>query len=265
MLAIIIFFLGHWYLSLTFQTLYLHRYASHGQFQLSLWQDRLMHLGNLIFQGSSYLTPRGYAIMHQAHHKYADQAKDPHAPGYYTNVLSMMISTAKTFISIVDGKHELNKEFVSFSRDWPLVEKIGTSWPYRIGMGAFYFFFYYYFAPNPWWFVLLPVHFIMGPVHGSIVNWCGHKYGHRNHDLGDKSTNFIGPDIFLMGELLQNNHHARCMSPKFSERWFEIDPGYGILVTFSALSKIFGKKFEIENPVPRRPLVPDLVQERPSA
>ena len=29
-------------------------------------------------------------------------------------------------------------------------------------------------------FLLLPVHFLMGPFHGAIVNWAGHKYGYRN-------------------------------------------------------------------------------------
>ena len=31
-------------------------------------------------------------------------------------------------------------------------------------------------------YLLLPVHFVMGPIHGAIVNWCGHKYGYRNFD-----------------------------------------------------------------------------------
>ena len=42
--------------------------------------------------------------------------------------------------------------------------------------------FYVAFAPHWSLFLLLPVHFLMGPIHGAIVNWCGHKYGYRNFD-----------------------------------------------------------------------------------
>ncbi|MFW1410844.1 hypothetical protein ACEWAY_23205, partial [Vibrio parahaemolyticus] len=67
--------------------------------------------------------------------------------------------------------------------------------------------FYYFFAPNYWWYLLLPIHFLMGPIQGAIVNWCGHKYGYSNFENGDHSKNTSPWGILLMGELFQNNHH----------------------------------------------------------
>ena len=29
-------------------------------------------------------------------------------------------------------------------------------------------------------YLLLPIHFLIGPIQGAIVNWAGHKYGYRN-------------------------------------------------------------------------------------
>ena len=75
-------------------------------------------------------------------------------------------------------------------------------------------------------YMLLPIHFFMGPVHGMIVNWCGHKYGYRNFASKDRSRNTLAFDFVTLGELFQNNHHAYGMAPNFAGRWFEVDPTY---------------------------------------
>ena len=86
---------------------------------------------------------------------------------------------------------------------------------------------YFYFATAWWTWLLLPAHYLMGPVHGAIVNWCGHKYGYRNFDNGDASRNTLIFDSVTCGELFQNNHHKYAMSPNFAARWFECWVGTG--------------------------------------
>ena len=66
----------------------------------------------------------------------------------------------------------------------------------------------------------------MGPVHGAIVNWCGHRYGYRNFTTTDASRNSLPFDFVTLGELFQNNHHRASGRLNFASRPFELDPTY---------------------------------------
>ena len=78
----------------------------------------------------------------------------------------------------------------------------------------------------------------MGPIHGAIVNWAGHKYGYANFNNGDKSKNSEPWGFVMMGELFQNNHHKFPNSPKFAKKWFEIDPTFYIMIVMSWVGMI---------------------------
>jgi stearoyl-CoA desaturase (delta-9 desaturase) len=78
----------------------------------------------------------------------------------------------------------------------------------------------------------------MGPIHGAIVNWCGHKYGYRNFESDDLSRNTLAFDFVTCGELFQNNHHRFGQSPNFAARRFEIDPCYQVMRVLAAASVI---------------------------
>jgi stearoyl-CoA desaturase (delta-9 desaturase) len=86
--------------------------------------------------------------------------------------------------------------------------------------------------------ILLPVHFFMGPIHGAIVNWCGHKYGYSNYDNADHSKNSLPIDVLLMGELMQNNHHKSPNNINFAKKWWEFDPTYPIIRLFHVVGII---------------------------
>ena len=65
---------------------------------------------------------------------------------------------------------------------------------------------------------------MMGPTHGFIVNWFGHKRGYRNFDsLNDNSKNTLPLDFLMMGELYQNNHHYKPKNINFAVKWYEYD------------------------------------------
>jgi len=228
-MIILTFFLCHWFLSLFCQTFYLHRYASHKMFTMSKGWERFFYFFTFLTQGSSFLNPRAYAIMHRMHHAYSDTEKDPHSPHFIKDVWGLMMKTKRIYQDFVRYKTEPAPEFKGNYPTWGWLDKISDSWAVRIGFGTLYTLFYVAFATHWWMFALLPVHFLIGPIQGAIVNWCGHKYGYSNFDNEDHSRNSLPVDFLLMGELMQNNHHKSPNSPNFARRWFEIDPTYPLM------------------------------------
>jgi stearoyl-CoA desaturase (Delta-9 desaturase) len=229
MLTILLFFAAHWISAVLVQTLFLHRYASHSYYKMSVFWEKCAYLVTLIAQGPSFLNPRAYALMHRMHHAYSDDVRDPHSPIQQPNFLRMMWQTAITFAGIIDGKVDVPEKFHGNTPEWPIIDKISGNWFFRIGIGACYALFYLAFVPfgQEYLYALLPLHWIMGPIHGAMVNWGGHKYGYVNyHNSKDHSKNTLPVDFLIGGELYQNNHHGQANNPNFARRWFEIDFGY---------------------------------------
>lgn len=233
-MAIAIFFVLHWQAAVFFQSFFLHRYGAHRQFEMSPRAERVMYFLTWLAQGSSFLSPRGYAILHRLHHAYSDTAKDPHSPHFFRDVFSMMWTTKKRYEGFVTRSETPEARFDGGYPEWPALDDFADKWPTRLAFVVGYTVFYIVFATHWWMFLLLPAHYLMGPVHGAIVNWAGHKYGYRNFASADKSKNGLFIDFVTMGELFQNNHHRYAMSPSFAARRWEIDPTYLIMKVLHA-------------------------------
>ena len=231
MLIILLFFLCHWYLAIFSQTFLQHRYASHAAFSMSKFWERFFYLLAYFGQGSSYVSPRVYAIMHRMHHAFSDTDKDPHSPYFVKDVWGLMMKTKEIYRQYAVFKAEPDPQFRDRYPSWDLIDRIGDFWPVRIAFGTAYTLFYIHFVPTHAWylFLLLPIHYLMGPVHGAIVNWCGHKYGYANYDNHDHSKNTFAVDLLMGGELFQNNHHKSPNNPNFAQKWFEWDPSWPVI------------------------------------
>lgn len=215
MTAILIFFGLHWALSIFAQTFFLHRYAAHGFFVMNRFWEKFFHLFTMLAQGPSYLNPRGYAILHRLHHGFSDTELDPHSPVHSANFFQMMLKTEEKI------RRSLRQNPAPAGYDvgvptWDFVDRLGQSWIFRIAFGSLYAFYYIAFVPEgQWgWYFLLPVHWLMGPVHGAIVNWGGHilrlqKLPEQRRQLAQYASHRC-VDFW---RAVSNNHHANPCLP----------------------------------------------------
>jgi stearoyl-CoA desaturase (Delta-9 desaturase) len=239
MTVILIVFVAHWYLSLFFQTFFLHRYAAHHAFTMSPRTEKVFYVLTWIFQGSNYLSPYGYGVMHRMHHAFADTEDDPHSPKYDETIWNMMWKTKTIYSSIANKRFIPEKRFTEGVPNWESFDKFARSWPSRLFFGLLYTSVFVIFATNIWIWALLPVMFLMSPIHGAIINWFAHKYGYRNFEVGDTSRNFLPVDFLMMGESYHNNHHKMGNRANFGGiRWHEIDPTYQVIKVLNKLGVI---------------------------
>ncbi len=147
------------------------------------------------FQGSNYLSPYGYGVMHRMHHAYADTEDDPHSPKFDETIWKMMWKTRTIYSSIANKTLLVDKRFTEGVPDWAAFDKfcpfmaitsfLGTD--IRCGILAV--------CHRLVVMAIAANTFLMSPIHGAIINWFAHKYGYRNFEVGDTSRNFLPVDF----------------------------------------------------------------------
>jgi stearoyl-CoA desaturase (delta-9 desaturase) len=202
---------------------------------MSPFWEKFFYVFTFITQGSSYLSPHAYGILHRLHHEHADTEDDVHSPKYDGSLMAMMWRTANIYEDIYDERTFIDPKYRKGLPNWRPFEKIAGNWMLRVLWIAAYTAFYVAFVPEgQWWmYALLPIHFVMGPIHGAIINWFAHKYGYVNFEVNDTSKNFLPFDFLMMGESYHNNHHTYQARPNFGGfRWHEFDPTYPFIWLF---------------------------------
>jgi stearoyl-CoA desaturase (Delta-9 desaturase) len=235
-MAMLIFLAVHWQASVFFQSFFLHRYGAHKQFTMSKRAERCFHFLAWLVMGSSYLSPRAYAILHRMHHAYSDTERDPHSPVHEPNFFRMMNKTKRIYRGLRRGTITPEPRFDGGYPSWPLLDERLNTMTTSVLWGTLYTLVYlaYAWKTHSYWVVpLAPLHWFLGPIHGAIVNYLGHKVGYRNFNSEDGSRNTLVFDVLTMGELFQNNHHRFSQSVNFGARWFEVDPAYWIIRAFA--------------------------------
>lgn len=230
-MVIVVFFFLHWFLSLFTQSFFNHRYAAHEQFTMSRGWERFFFVLAYIFQGSSYLSPKAYGIMHRKHHAHTDTEKDPHSPMFSKNLFHMMWLTKTRYAEYFGDKiKNLEERYLRNLPDWPGMDRLGESWYSRLLWGILYITIYVlcisvFKLPYTHWlmYFLLPIHFLMGPFHGAIVNWFAHKFGYENFKQSNTSKNLWFFNFMMWGEGYHNNHHKFPDRANFAVKWFEFD------------------------------------------
>lgn len=221
-------FLFGYLINMFYITVLYHRGLTHGAVVLRPWMRRWVAATGSWVTG---MDPKSWSCMHRLHHEHSDTEHDPHSP-HNLGVFGVLIGQARAYEGVVSGLVRGDERLTAVVRDldFPVhwVHRKNVWWlPYlthfaiAIALGL---------ALSSWivgaayWFGMLS-----HPIQGFLVNSFAHRYGYRNHDSPDHSTNNTLVAWFVFGEGLQNNHHTRPYSAKFSEKWFEFDPGYAMV------------------------------------
>lgn len=209
--------------------------------------EKVFHVLSWIFQGSSYLSPYAYGVMHRMHHAYADTEKDPHSPIFDKDLFNMMWRTRLVYNEIDREEVEVKEKFKKGVPAWRAFDKIAENNIVRVMWGVVYLLIYINLDAPLWtYFVLLPMQFLMSPVHGVVINWFSHKYGYRNFDVKDTSTNLMPIDFLMWGECLHNNHHKYGGRPNFAVKKWEFDPMYPCIWVMEKFKIIQFKKGKLD-------------------
>lgn len=242
-MAIVIFFVVQWYISLFCQSFFHHRYSAHSICTMSRGWEKFFYILSFLSQGSSYISAYAYGIMHRDHHVHTDTKEDPHSPVNSSNVLTMMWDTKNRYNDYFFERIPIDKALRANLPEWKSFEKYAHNWVTRVLWMLVYITFWSYFATAWWQWLILPLTMGIGSVQGAFVNYFAHVVGYRNFKVDNTSRNlFPFFDLFFWGEAYHNNHHKYAGRANNAIRWFEFDPLYAVMVFMDFVGIIKLKK-----------------------
>jgi len=197
-----------------------HRLLAHRSFRVGRITQFVFAYGALTCGQKG---PLWWTAWHRQHHRYTDTDRDPHSPqhGFWWAHVGWILSGryGDTHLEVVPDLAKYPELRFLDRHDW-----IG---PWSVGVFA--------------WFVGgwsgLVVGFFGSQLllwHATfLVNSAAHVFGRRRYDTNDTSRNSLAVALATLGEGWHNNHHHQPTSAREGDRWYEIDPTYGVLRVLS--------------------------------
>ena len=200
-----------------------HRLASHRSFKLpKLLEYFFILCGTLAAQGSV----KGWVGYHRMHHLYTDESKDPHnsTEGFlWSHLTWVMHDIPEEPERLRLTKDIANDPFYTFCCKYhTFLQVVLGLILYAIGG-----------MPFVVWGIFVRV--VFGFHSTFFVNSVCHMFGYRNHNTPDMSTNNWWVALLTFGEGWHNNHHAAQFSARFSDRWWEVDMVWWVIITLESL------------------------------
>jgi stearoyl-CoA desaturase (delta-9 desaturase) len=104
--------------------------------------ERFFFIFTYITQGSHYMSPRAYAIMHRLHHAHTDTELDPHSPNFSPNLFHMMLRTRRIYTEIYKGRMAVDEKYTHNLPGWDSFDKWANStWSRALWMAGYVLFF----------------------------------------------------------------------------------------------------------------------------
>ena len=200
-------------------TLYLHRSQAHRAVKFHPVVSHFMRAWLWLTTG---MVTRQWVAVHRKHHRFCEQAQDPHSPVHY-GIGRVLFKGALLYHEASKDKEMVDAYGRGTPDDW--IERNVYTPHSRLGIGILLVFNLICFG----WVgaIIWTVQMLWIPLTAAgIINGVGHWWGYRNGDTKDQSRNIVPIGILIGGEELHNNHHLDPASPKLSSRWFEFDIGW---------------------------------------
>lgn len=206
-------------------TVYLHRALSHKALTVS-------PAVRLVFRTVIWLTtgikPREWAAVHRRHHAFTDVEGDPHSPlllGFWR----VQLTNAALYRRVArDGETVAN-----YAKDLPpdRLDKVLFDHAFvGLGLGIAIL-----CVSLGWQWGLLAavVHTLTYLMLNAAVNAYGHVWGSQPYANTARNNQWLA--WFTAGEGLHNNHHAAPTTARLAHRRGELDPGWWLIRSLTAL------------------------------
>ncbi len=201
----------HWITGGLGITLGWHRLLSHRSFQTPKWLEYfLAFCGTLALQGGIIW----WVGLHRHHHLHSDQDVDHH-----DSKKGFLWSHIRWMCFEIPAESDIPR-FTKDIADDPFYQFLNNYFfPLQVVLGLFLY------AIGGWSFVFWGVFVRLVVVYHCtwLVNSATHKFGYRNFETTDLSTNCWWVALTTYGEGWHNNHHAYQYSARHGMKWWEID------------------------------------------
>ncbi len=203
-------------------TLGYHRLLTHRTFKAPRWVERFLATCGLLALQRSPLEWVGH---HRMHHAGVDTVKDPHnaRAGFWWSHIGWMCVRQEQFAD----RAKLRRFARDIAAD-PYMNFMTAGWvqialQVAVGIALLVFGGMDYMI----WGIFVR---LMVVYHTTwFVNSATHKWGYRNYETGDLSTNCWWVGLLAFGEGWHNNHHAHQDVAPAGHRWWEFDQTWQVI------------------------------------
>ena len=201
----------HWITGGLGITLGWHRLLSHRSFQTPKWLEYfLAFCGTLALQGGIIW----WVGLHRHHHLHSDQDVDHH-----DSKKGFLWSHIRWMCFEIPAESDIPR-FTKDIADDPFYQFLNNYFfPLQVILAVLLY------AIGGWSFVFWGVFARLVIVYHCtwLVNSATHKFGYRNFETTDNSTNCWWVALTTYGEGWHNNHHAYQYSARHGLKWWELD------------------------------------------
>ena len=209
-------------------TLYLHRGQAHKGI---IFHPILEHFMRFWLWLTTGMVTKQWVAIHRKHHRFCEQIEDPHSPHHY-GILKVLFGGAFLYAGASKDKDMVTTYGVGTPNDW--IERNLYTPHSRLGILIMLIIDLVLFGL--WGWLVWGIQMLWIPFWAAgVINGLAHWIGYRNYDTKDTSRNLVPWGIWIGGEELHNNHHGDGTSPKFSQRWWELDIGWMYICILRAL------------------------------